>query len=101
MPQHNPEGYRATAPRFAADKLHGRMLLMHGTTDDNVHFQNSVQFVYELQRAGKSFDLMIYPRSRHAVTDPLLNKHLRQTMFDFTMKTIGSPPRGAGTSTAQ
>jgi dipeptidyl-peptidase-4 len=101
MPQHNPEGYRATAPRFAADRLHGRMLLMHGTTDDNVHFQNSVQFVYELQRAGKSFELMIYPRSRHAVTDPLLNKHLRQTMFDFTMKTLGSSLRGAGTSTLQ
>jgi dipeptidyl-peptidase-4 len=77
------------------------MLLMHGTTDDNVHFQNSVQFVYELQRAGKSFELMIYPRSRHAVTDPLLNKHLRQTMFDFTMKTLGSSLRGAGTSTLQ
>lgn len=101
MPQRNPEGYRRSAPRLAADKLHGRMLLMHGTTDDNVHFQNSVQFVYELQRAGKSFDLMIYPRSRHAVTDPLLNKHLRQTMFDFTMKTIGSAPGAAGTSTAQ
>jgi hypothetical protein len=44
---------------------------------------------------------MIYPRSRHAITDPLLNKHLRQLMFDFTMKTIGSTPRAAGTSTAQ
>jgi dipeptidyl-peptidase-4 len=101
MPQNNAEGYRKSAPRLAADKLHGRMLLMHGTTDDNVHFQNTVQFVYELQRAGRSFELMVYPRSRHALTDPLLNKHLRQTMFDFTMKTIGSAPRAAGTSTAQ
>jgi dipeptidyl-peptidase 4 len=101
MPQNNAEGYRKSAPRFAADKLHGRMLLMHGTTDDNVHFQNTVQFVYELQRAGRNFELMVYPRSRHAVTDPLLNKHLRQTMFDFTLKTIGSVPRSAGTSTAQ
>ena len=67
MPQNNPDGYRKSAPRFAADKLHGRMLLMHGTTDDNVHFQNTVQFVYELQRAGKSFEMMVYPRSRHAV----------------------------------
>jgi dipeptidyl-peptidase-4 len=101
MPQNNAEGYRKSAPRFAADKLHGRMLLMHGTTDDNVHFQNTVQFIYELQRAGRNFELMVYPRSRHAVTDPLLNKHLRQTMFDFTMKTIGSVPRATGTSTAQ
>ncbi len=101
MPQNNPEGYRKSAPRLAASKLHGRMLLMHGTTDDNVHFQNTVQFAYELQRAGKSFELMIYPRSRHAVSDPLLNKHLRQSMFDFTMKTLGGVPGTSGTSTAQ
>ena len=101
MPQNNPDGYQKSAPRFAAANLHGRMLLMHGTTDDNVHFQNSVQFVYELQRAGKAFDMMIYPRSRHAVSDPLLNKHLRQNMFDFAMKTVGAPPRAPGTATAQ
>ena len=101
MPQNNPDGYQKSAPRFAAARLHGRMLLMHGTTDDNVHFQNSVQFVYELQRAGKAFDLMIYPRSRHAVSDPLLNKHLRQTMLDFTLKTVGAPARTPGTVTAQ
>jgi dipeptidyl-peptidase-4 len=101
MPQNNVDGYRKSAPRLAAEKLHGRMLLMHGTTDDNVHFQNTVQFVYDLQRAGKTFELMIYPRSRHAVTDPLLNKHLRQSMFDFTMKTVGTVARSAGTSTAQ
>ena len=89
LPQRNAEGYRKSAPRFAADRLHGRMLLMHGTTDDNVHLQNSVQFAYELQRAGKAFDMMIYPRSRHAVSDPLLNKHLRQQMFDFTMREFG------------
>jgi dipeptidyl-peptidase-4 len=101
MPQHNADGYRKSAPRFAAADLHGRMLLMHGTTDDNVHFQNSVQFAYELQRAGKPFEMMIYPRSRHALGDPLLNKHLRQNMFDFTMKTIGGAVRAAGTATAQ
>ena len=60
-PQNNPDGYRRTAPRFAAANLHGRMLLLHGTMDDNVHMQNSVQFAYELQRAGKSFEMMVYP----------------------------------------
>ena len=89
MPQNNPEGYRKASPRFAADRLHGRMLLMHGTTDDNVHMQNSVQFTYELQRAGKLFEQMFYARSRHAFGDPLLEKHRYQTMFDFVMRTIG------------
>jgi dipeptidyl-peptidase-4 len=89
LPANNPDGYRRTAPRFSAASLHGRMLLIHGTMDDNVHMQNSVQFAYELQRAGKPFDVMIYPKSRHAIGDPRLNAHLRQTMFDFVMKTVG------------
>jgi dipeptidyl-peptidase-4 len=91
LPQNNAEGYRKTAPRFAADQLHGRLLLMHGTIDDNVHLQNSEQFAYELQRAGKTFDLMIYPKSRHAIADPRLNKHLRQTMFEFVQRVVDAP----------
>ena len=89
-PQNNPDGYRRTAPRFAAAKLHGRMLLVHGSIDDNVHLQNSAQFAYELQRAGKPFEMMLYPRSRHGLTDPRLNMHFRQGMFDFVMKTVGA-----------
>jgi dipeptidyl-peptidase 4 len=89
-PQNNPDGYKRTAPRFAADRLQARMLLIHGTIDDNVHSQNSEQFVYELQRAGKSFEFMIYPRSRHGIGDPLLNKHLQQTIFDFVLRTVGA-----------
>jgi dipeptidyl-peptidase-4 len=88
MPQNNPDGYRRTAPRFAANRLQGRMLLLHGTIDDNVHMQNTVQFAYELQRAGKPFEIMIYPRSRHSITDPYLNLHLRQLMYDFVMRAI-------------
>jgi len=99
-PRNNPEGYRKTAPRFAAANLHGRMLLIHGGIDDNVHRQNSEQFVYELQRAEKSFEMMIYPRQRHGVTDPRLNKHLRQLMFDFIMRAVGgsTPPPGSSAS---
>jgi dipeptidyl-peptidase 4 len=90
-PEHNADGYRRAAPRFAADKLYGRMLLVHGTTDDNVHMQNSIQFAYELQRAGKSFEMMLYPRQRHSFTDARLNAHLRQMMYDFVMRTVGAP----------
>ena len=87
-PQNNPDGYRRTAPRFAAAQLHGRMLLIHGSIDDNVHRQNSEQLAYELQRAGKSFEMMFYPKSRHAITDARLNRHLRQVMFDFIMRAV-------------
>ena len=91
-PQHNPDGYRSTAPRFAADRLQGRLLLIHGLTDDNVHTQNSVQFADALQRSGKVFEEMFYARSRHAFSDPLLEKHRYQLMLDFIMRTIGTAP---------
>ena len=97
-PLNNPEGYRASAPRFAATNLHGRMLLIHGGIDDNVHRQNSEQFVYELQRAGKTFEMMIYPRQRHGFSDPRMNKHLRQTMFDFITSALRESVPAASSS---
>ena len=87
-PQNNPEGYKKSSPVHAAKDLHGKLLLIHGAIDDNVHMQNTVQFVYELQKAGKQFELMIYPKSRHGVTDPLLLKHMRQMMTDFVVANL-------------
>ena len=85
-PQNNPDGYRRTAPRFAAARLQGRLLLIHGTMDDNVHVQNTLQFAYELQRAGKPFEMMLYPRSRHGIGETRLNRHVRQLMLDFALR---------------
>lgn len=93
-PEHNPDGYKRTAPRWAAGQLHGELLLVHGLTDDNVHVQNTVQFAYELQRAGKPFEMMLYPKTRHGVTDPKLLHHLRSLMLDFTLRTL-RPEAGA------
>ncbi|MGQ0735942.1 MAG: S9 family peptidase [Acidobacteriota bacterium] len=91
MPQNNPEGYRKSAPIAAAKNLHGRLLLIHGAIDDNVHMQNTARFAYELQKAGKSFRLMTYEKSRHGLTDPELVAHLRREMFDFTRETLLAP----------
>jgi dipeptidyl aminopeptidase/acylaminoacyl peptidase len=49
---------------------------------------NTVQFLYELQKAGHQFQLMLYPKSRHGVTDPLLVKHMRQMMTDFIVANL-------------
>ena len=87
-PQNNPEGYKKSSPVNAAKNLHGKLLLIHGAIDDNVHMANTMQFVYELQKAGKQFQLMLYPKSRHGVTDPLLVKHMRQMMLDFIMENL-------------
>ena len=92
-PQNNPEGYRQSSPRFNAADLHGALLLLHGTMDDNVHLQSTLQFVYALQKAGKPFELMLYPRSRHGIRDPELNTHLRHTMLDFILEHL--QPAGA------
>jgi dipeptidyl-peptidase-4 len=82
-PQNNSDGYKRSSPVTSAKNLHGKLLLIHGAIDDNVHMANTVQFVYELQKAGKQFQLMVYPKSRHGVTDPLLVTHMRQMMTDF------------------
>jgi dipeptidyl-peptidase-4 len=92
LPQENPEGYRKSSPRFTAGDLHGPLLLIHGEVDDNVHLQNTMQFAYELQQAGKQFEMMIYPKSRHGVTDPQLYRHEHQLMLDFTLKHLSREP---------
>jgi dipeptidyl-peptidase-4 len=99
MPQNNAEGYRKSSPRFAAAGLSGNLLLLHGTMDDNVHLQNTLQLAYELQKANKPFRLMLYPRSRHGVSDPALVRHLRGVMLDFTLENLR--PEGAVPQTAE
>jgi dipeptidyl-peptidase 4 len=66
-PEKNPEGYAISSCIAAARNLHGHLQLAHGSMDDNVHMQNSIQFAYELQLAGKDFEMMIYPKSRHGL----------------------------------
>ena len=63
----DPDGYAASDITKAAANLHGALLLVHGTGDDNVHFQNSVQMVDALIKAGKQFRLMIYPNKTHSI----------------------------------
>jgi dipeptidyl-peptidase-4 len=87
-PQNNPDGYKKSSPVTSAKNLQGKLLLIHGAIDDNVHMANTVQFVYELQKAGKQFQLMVYPKSRHGVTDPVLVTHMRQMMTDFIIANL-------------
>jgi dipeptidyl-peptidase-4 len=87
-PDENPSGYEKSSVRGAAGDLHGDLLLIHGTMDDNVHMQNTIQFTHDLQKAGKPFELMVYPKSRHGVRDPDLVLHLRETMARFILKTV-------------
>ncbi|MGE0141988.1 MAG: DPP IV N-terminal domain-containing protein [Planctomycetota bacterium] len=78
-PQKNPSGYAATSVIGAAKDLHGHLVLVHGTMDDNVHLQNTLRFAYALQVAGKDFEMMLYPRSRHGIGGPLRGHMQRLT----------------------
>jgi dipeptidyl-peptidase-4 len=88
LPHDNADGYRRSSPRFDADRLAGNLLLIHGTLDDNVHPQNAMQFAYELQRAGKQFQMMLYPKSDHGLSGSRLETHARNMMLDFTMRNL-------------
>jgi dipeptidyl aminopeptidase/acylaminoacyl peptidase len=83
-PQNNPEGYDATSVVKAAKNLHGRLLLIHGMMDDNVHVQNTLQLVDELQKATKDFEIMVYPRARHGI----FNTHYLRYMSEFMRRNL-------------
>ncbi len=85
QPKNNPQGFDKTSVTKAAKDLHGRLLLIHGAMDDNVHMQNTTQLVYELQKANKQFDLMIYPTQRHGVTNPPQVRHMYNMMTEFVL----------------
>jgi dipeptidyl aminopeptidase/acylaminoacyl peptidase len=85
LPSENADGYDASSCVKAAANLHGKLLLIHGLVDDNVHFQNTAQFVDALQRAGKEFEMMVYPRSRHGI----VGQHYQKLRIEFIKKTMG------------
>ena len=81
LPANNKAGYDGSSVVKAAANLYGDMLLVHGLIDDNVHFQNSVQFILELERARKMFDLMVYPLDRHGIGNGAA--HFRELQADY------------------
>ncbi len=78
-PQENPDGYDRGAPLTYADRLDGNLLVIHGTGDDNVHAQNTVQLVQRLEEAGKQFDMRLYPNKTHAIA----GRTTRVNLYDY------------------
>ena len=69
LPQDNAEGYRIGSPINFAEGLKGRLLVIHGSGDDNVHYQGTEKLVNRLVGLGKPFDLMVYPNRTHAISE--------------------------------
>jgi dipeptidyl-peptidase 4 len=88
-PRNNEEGYKKSAPLNVAKNLHGNLLLLHGTTDDNVHVQNTIQFAYELQQQGRLFEMMLLPRTKHTVAQKNTLYFMQKLVLEFTRKQLG------------
>jgi dipeptidyl-peptidase-4 len=87
-PQDNPQGYKDTSSVLAAGNLKGRLLIAHGTYDDNVHLQNTEAFINALIEKNIQYDLVIYPWRKHGIGDPPARIHLYTRMLDFWRKNL-------------
>ncbi|MBN1301504.1 MAG: DPP IV N-terminal domain-containing protein [Melioribacteraceae bacterium] len=79
-PEENPDGYKSGSVMNHADKYNGYMLITHGTMDDNVHPQNSIQLIDKLQDLDKDFEMMFYPNGRHGWGPPKRYHSTRETV---------------------
>ncbi|MEM6796765.1 MAG: prolyl oligopeptidase family serine peptidase, partial [Acidobacteriota bacterium] len=82
LPSTHQDAYDRTSAILAAENLTGRLLLLHGTHDDNVHPQNSIKLIDALIRAGKQFDIMLYPNKAHGITGTEHRLHLYRRVLE-------------------
>lgn len=82
-PQENPDGYRDGAPLENTDKLKGKLLIMWGSADDNVHVINSMQYISKLHGQGNQFDMMIYTNMNHSINGCNVRLPLYQRVLNF------------------
>lgn len=87
LPQTNAEGYDEPSPIGYAANLKGKLLLMHGTADDNVHVQNSYAMVHEFVEAGKQIDMMIYTDDNHSMM-PYGKVNVREKMVEYCLENL-------------
>ncbi len=87
-PQENGVNYDVNSPINHVDKLKGNYLLIHGTADDNVHFQNAIEMVAELVNNNKDFDFFAYPDKNHGIYGGMTRLHLYNKMTDFLVKNL-------------
>lgn len=87
LPDGNADGYRRGSPITFADGLRGRLLIIHGTGDDNVHSQGTERLVNRLVELGKAFDVMLYPNRSHSISEgPGTTLHVRQLVARYLLE---------------
>ena len=86
----NPEGYAQNSPVYFADQLKGNYLLVHGNSDDNVHFQHTAEMANALIKANKQFDTYFYPNRNHGIYGDNARLHLYTKMTNFLQQHLKS-----------
>jgi dipeptidyl-peptidase-4 len=81
IPAENPDGYRDNSVINSTRNLHGHLLLVHGTGDDNVHFANSIQYIQKLIDSDTPYDFQVFPRKTHSIAGPEARTHLFNRML--------------------
>lgn len=94
LPQQNAAGYDQGSPLSYVDRMKGNLLLIHGTGDDNVHYQNTESLIDALVAANKQFRLMSYPNRNHSISGGTTSVHLRTMISDYLVEklTPAEPP---------
>lgn len=87
-PEENPTGYSTTSAVLQAEKLNGRLLIIHGTADDNVHVQNTYIYTHALVEAEKQFEMQIYTDKNHSITGAATRRHLYLRKVDFLERNL-------------
>ncbi len=88
LPKDNPQGYKQSSPVTHAAKLKGKLLIAHGTGDDNVHYANTVQLMEEFIKAGKYPEVFFYPGRGHGISDPTARLHLFRKVTQFFLDNL-------------
>jgi len=87
-PQENFKGYDISSALLRADKLQGKLLIVHGTADDNVHTQNTMLYIDKLVAADKQFEMQLYTDKNHSILGEQTRRHLYSRMSDFLFKNL-------------
>jgi dipeptidyl-peptidase 4 len=82
-PNENPEGYRENSPLYHAGDIKGRIMIIHGSADDNVHPQNTYEFAERLVQKGIQFDMAVYTNRNHGINGGNTTMHLYTRMTNF------------------
>jgi dipeptidyl-peptidase-4 len=99
LPQENAEGYRVGSPINFADGLKGKLLIVHGSGDDNVHYQGTERLANKLIELGKPFDFMVYPNRTHGITEGAgTSLHVQSLIARYFLDNLAPGPKAAPTT---